>query len=107
MTEPTLTELRAHANMLNRWLNGEPFDRREFEIAMSLLAQSFLSLTDPTPLTAEMCSEAGLELDRVCKAVFVDDNVNESLMVWTDLSEMATKRPTLGMLRLALLQENR
>lgn len=98
MTEPTLTELRETARMI---VDCDIADNR---IA---LAKAFLSLTDPTPLTAEHCREAGLELDRVCKAAFVDDNANESLMVWTDLSEMATKQPTLGQLRLALLPENR
>ncbi len=98
MTEPTLKDLREIAESCMR---SYPTSRIVRDVA-----KAFLALTDPTPLTAEHCREAGLELDRICKAAFVDDNANESLMVWTDLSEMATKRPTLGILRLALLREN-
>lgn len=99
MTEPTLPELREMAR--------RTITRRHHESEEGMLATAFLALTDPEPLTDEHCRESGLELDRVCKAVFVDHNANESLMVWTDLSEMAVKHPTRGQLLLALSQENR
>lgn len=104
MTEPTLTELRAHADMLSRWLNGEPFDRREFENAMSLLAQSFISLTDQTPLTAEHCREAGI--DESSLMYFITPR--GAIFACEDDEPGAADLPyaTAGTMRLALLQEN-
>ncbi len=97
---PTLTEMRETARMI---VDCDIADNR---IA---LARAFLTLTDPTPLTAEHCREAGFEtmpclvgielLHPSLPVLFGDDCIG--------LAILKIHSPTVGQLRLALLQENR
>lgn len=96
MTEPTLTELREIALMI---VDCDIADNR---IA---LANAFLSLTDQTPLNVIQTQALGLEQD-------VDANNPTSMLVVMmgrdhPAISMNIGDPTVGQLRLALLQENR
>lgn len=95
MTEPTLTDLRETAWMI---VDCDIADNR---IA---LAKAFLSLTDQTPLTAEHCREAGCS---GCGGENKRWDFGRNYAWMSDNPDMHIENPTVGQLRLALLQENR
>lgn len=107
MTEPTLTDLREIAQTIEAgWPEVEPPRLRQ-------LANAFLTLTDPTPLTAEHCREAGLDAHEIDEyhTVWRVSPYEELAIYETQNAEhdfdMSCPRATVGQLRLALLQENR
>lgn len=102
MNEPTLAELREMAQDDIAWIG-------DIDTPLKLVLEAFLTLTDPTPLTAEHCREAGLPslLGRTFAnggplldaTILADFRGPEPLLdLWN---------PTVGQLRLALLKENR
>jgi hypothetical protein len=101
MTEPTLAELRrVSQSILDGYPGADPAELRQ-------LAKSYLALTDPEPLTAEHCQEAGMSplvensTDLECAAaLFCMCNSEET-------PHLEVIHPSVGTLRLALLQENR
>lgn len=103
MTEPTLTDLRETARMIV-----------DCDIADNLiaLARAFLSLTDTTPLNVIKAQALGLEQDEENEHEYIDgDNPTSMLAVMMGRDHTAISltvgEPTVGQLRLALLQENR
>jgi hypothetical protein len=96
MTEPTLTELRG----LAEHLKGEAPPG----CAWRALIDAFLSLTDPAPLTADQCREAGC---RGCGGENKRWDFGRNYVWMSDSPDMHIENPTLGQLRLALLQEDR
>lgn len=104
MTEPTLTELREIAvDKLPHYMLNKPIRK---------VLEAFLALTDPEPLNVLQVQALRLEQD--------DDNEHEyvngdnpvslvSVLMGGDSTaiSLTVGNPTPGMLRLALLQENR
>lgn len=115
MPEPTLTELREiadelvqHCDLVAKKTGGlsmvEEYGRR--------VATAFLSLTDQTPLNVIQTQALGLEQDDENEHEYIEaDNPTSMLTVMMGRDHTAVSMnigdPTLGMLRLALMQERR
>jgi len=108
MTEPTLTINRQLAPEAAEHLRRHVHENEPSHEKVYLrIIEQYLSLTDQTPLTVEHCREAGW----IRKSYAGEDATEKWKPATVDFfpvyGTLTIENPTLGQLRLALLQENR
>lgn len=107
MTEPTLTINRQLAKEAVEYLRASIHDSDSFHEKIYLrIVEQYLTLTDPTPLAAEHCREAGMN-ERTGRFIGKENVLVNLAYPGGMAASIKMYEPTVGQLRLALLQENR